>query len=105
MRVLKFNVDAQRLTRDHTCDFTELVAGSVNYLAAQFDFSEEWKDCVIVARFWRGEKESAAYVENNTCVIPAEVLTGPTFRVSLIGQRGDYRITTNRVLVRQEVNR
>jgi hypothetical protein len=82
------------------------VAGTKNYLRAKFTFSSEWRDCVKVASFWRGEKEYAVLLNSDgTCDIPPEVLPGATFRVSVIGQKQDYRITTNKIVVRQEVSR
>lgn len=103
MRLLKFNVYAQRLFADPECDFSNIIAGTEGYLQAHFTFSSEWDNCVKVASFWRGEKEHAVLIENGKCDIPTEVLTGPTFRVSVIGQSDAYRITTNRLLVRQGV--
>jgi hypothetical protein len=103
MRLLRFNVSAQKVSKAPDCDFTNIVAGTSGYLRAQFTFSPEWEDCVKIARFWRGDKEYAAMIVNNECDIEPEALVGPTFRVSVLGQRGDYRITTNKVLVRQEV--
>lgn len=105
MRTLKFTVNAQCINKDSDCDFTNIVAGTQNYLQAYFTFSPEWHDCIKVASFWRGEKEHAVLIKDGTCNIPPEALTGRTFRVSVIGQRGDYRITTNRILVRQEVSK
>lgn len=105
MRLLMFNVDSQHITKDPGCDFTGLVAGTRNYLKAYFTFSREWDDCALVASFWRGNKEHAVHIVNGACEIPPEVLTGRTFKVSVTGQKGDYRITTNRALVCQEVNR
>ena len=104
-RVLNFNIDAQHITKDPKCDFTKIVAGTCNYLRANFTFSPEWQDCIKVASFWRSGKEHAVVIKNNTCDIPSEALVGPTFRVSVTGQRGDYRITTNKIIVRQEVSR
>lgn len=105
MRLLMFNVDSQHITRDPECDFTGLVAGTRNYLKACFSFSQEWDGCVLVASFWRGGREHAVRIIDGACEIPPEVLSGMTFSVSVTGQKGDYRITTNRVTVRQEVNR
>ena len=105
MRLLKFNVDAQHIQKDPDCNFEHIVAGTQDYLRAQFTFSPEWQDCILVASFWRGQKEHAAFIQNGECVIPPDALIGPTFRVSVTGQRGDYRITTNKILVRQEVSR
>ena len=105
MRLLKFRVNAQRISKDAGCDFEHIVAGTRNYLRAHFAFSPEWHDCALVASFWKGSEEHAVVIRNGECDIPSEVLTGSTFRVSVTGQRGDYRITTNKVAVRQEVLR
>lgn len=103
MRLLKFNVNTQLIQKDPDCDFEHIVAGTQNYLRAQFTFSPEWHDCLLVASFWRGKDEYAVLIKDGECDIPSEVLNGPTFRVSVTGQRGHFRITTNKVLVRQEV--
>lgn len=42
MRVLKFNVNGQILKADNKCDFDNIVAGSKNYLIAEFTFDDEW---------------------------------------------------------------
>lgn len=105
MRLLKFNVHAQHIQKDPECDFNGIVAGTSGYLRAQFALSSEWQNCTVVASFWRGSKEYAALLENGECMIPTEALKGHTFRVSLTGQRDNYRITTDKVLVRQEVSR
>ena len=105
MRLLEFNVNAQHIEKDPNCNFDDIVAGTSNYLRAKFTFSPEWQGCTIAASFWRGEKEHAVLVTDGVCDIPSEALVGATFRVSVTGRRGDYRITTNRVLVRQEVSR
>lgn len=105
MRVLNFNVNAQQIHKDPDCDFSNIVAGSKNYLTAHFTFSPEWQDCILVASFWRGGKEYAALIQDGVCDIPPEALVGRTFGLSVIGQREDYRIATNRIIVRQEVSR
>ena len=106
MRLLVFNVDSQCVHKDQNCDFTGIVAGTKNYLRAKFSFSDDWRDCVKVASFWRGNKEHAVVLDgDNSCDIPPDALVGATFRVSVIGQRQDYRITTNKIVVRQEVSR
>lgn len=105
MRLLEFDVNSQRITKNPQCDFSNIVAGTQNYLKASFNFSPEWHDCVLVASFWNGGNEYAQFIKDDQCDIPPEVLSGPTFSVSVTGQRNEYRITTNRVLVRQEVSR
>lgn len=103
MRQLMFNVNSQCITRDPECDFSGLVAGTVGYLQACFSFSPEWDGCKLVAQFWRGEEEHARFIIDGTCDIPPDVLLGRTFKVSVIGVRDGYRISTNKVVVRQEV--
>ena len=105
MRLLSFNVNAQQISKDPECDFNGIVSGTSNYLRAHFTFSPEWHDCKKAASFWRSGKEHAVILENDECDIPAEALTGITYGVTVTGQRGTYRITTNRVLVSQEVSR
>lgn len=105
MRTLEFDVKAQHIYKNPDCDFSNVVAGSKNYLKAHFSFSPEWQNCILVASFWRGGKEHAVLIQDGVCDIPPEVLNGRTFAVSVVGQRGDYLITTNRIIVRQEVPR
>ena len=103
MRTLEFIVNAQLLSRSPECDFNHIVSGTSDYLTAHFAFSPEWDGCVKCVSFWRGSKEHAVLLNNDTCSIPPEALTGATFKVSVIGQRENYRITTNRVAIRQVV--
>ena len=107
MRKLIFDVNKQRITKNKDCDFRGLVAGSVGYLRAMFNFSSsEWSSCKNkLARFWIDGCEYAELLDNNnSCTIPPEVLTGRKFEVSVLGVSPGYRIETNRVSVRQEVN-
>lgn len=105
MRTLKFGINAQKIAKDPLCDFSDIVAGTKNYLKAQFSFSGEWDGCILVASFWRGNKEYAKRIIDNECIIPSEVLTGATFKVSVSGRRDNYSITTDKVTVRQVVVR
>lgn len=106
MRILEFNVEKQRITKKQDCDFSELVAGSIGYLYAEFHFSQnEWSKCTQkVARFWIGDREYAKLLsDSNICEIPPEVLTGKRFSVSVLGVGNDYQIETNKISIRQEV--
>lgn len=104
MRLLQFNVNAQTISKDPECDFSNLVSGTSGYLKAKFKFSEEWDNCIKIARFFRGNNEYATCLDcNNECDIPEEALVGATFRVSVLGQNNNYRINSNSLSVRQEV--
>ena len=103
MRTIKFIVDGQNIKRDLTCDFSKIVKGSKGYLKCNFSFSAEWSGCKIAASFWSFGKEiDAALLENGECQIPDSVTDFRKFGISLIGVRGGYRITTNKVWVEQE---
>ena len=102
-RALRFIVQGQAIKLDPACDFSGLVAGSVGYLHAEFQLDSAWNGCKVAASFWQGKNEHAALLRNGTCLIPAEALTGKLFGVSLTGMRQDYRITTNRIYIEQEV--
>lgn len=104
MRYLRFIINGQQIQMDPACDFTGIVAGSRGYLKAHFTFTQEWDGCILVASFMRGGSECAVQIINGECDIPSEVLTGATFKVSVMGQRNNYRILTNTVTIRQEVH-
>lgn len=107
MRILEFNVQKQRLTKKTDCDFSGLVAGSVGYLRAKFYFAgDEWNRCSTrVARFWLNGKEDARLLDSdNSCEIPAAVLIGSKFEVSVLGAASGYKIETNKITVRQGVH-
>ena len=102
MRTLKFNVTAQQIDKDPTCDFSGIVAGTEGYLQAAFSFSAEWTGCKKVAAFYRLGKEYAVPITDNTCMIPPEALTWSRFGVMVVGERDGYRITTNKIEIKQE---
>ena len=105
MRILDFIVSQQRIECDPACDFAGIASGSRGYLYARFRFSADWKGCKKVAVFsYRGE-DSPTPLKNDLCLIPAEALVGNTVRVSVVGQRGECRITTNKVSFQQTTGR
>jgi hypothetical protein len=106
LRTLEFKIEQQQLIKDPTCDFSNIVAGSKNYLKAHFTFSSDWDGCLKAASFWRGEEEYAVLLsEGDDCMIPPEALVGATFAVTVLGKKDKLEIPTNRVIVRQEVLR
>ena len=50
MRILRFTVDAQKISPDPDCDFSGLVSGTAGYLKASFKFSKEWSGMVKESR-------------------------------------------------------
>lgn len=104
-RVLEFDVDLQRITKNRDCDFSHIVAGSVGYLKAKFNFKDgQWGACKKAASFWLNDEESAVLLDkSDMCLIPSEVLVGEKFYVSLTGASNGFTITTNKTKVKQEV--
>lgn len=103
MRTLKFIVNDQIITVDPKCDFSNLIPGSEGYLEAEFEFSPEWSGCVKVASFYGAKnKEYALVLENGKrCVIPLEVTKRPAFGVRVIGKNNEYKLVTNKAIVKQ----
>lgn len=102
-RVLRFNVNGQVIEKDPTCDFTNLIPGTNGYLTAEFAFSKEWDGCVKVVGFRSGNNEYEPKVlrDGRFCIIDEEVLERPMFYIRVIGKKGDFRIKTNEVLIKQ----
>lgn len=102
MRTLKFIITGQKITKDPDCDFSGIVAGTQGYLQAEFLFSEEWAGCRMAAVFSSLGKEYPRPVIEGKCEIPKEALTWDNFGVRVVGQRENYRITTNETKIKQE---
>lgn len=76
------------------------VRSSKNYLYAEFDFqTNDWNGKSKTVLFRSGDNEPVPVLlgETNTCLVPAEVLTGTSFSVSIIA--GNL-ITANMVVVK-----
>ena len=104
MRILRFKVDDQIITRDPDCDFSNLVPGTEGYLQAEFSFSKEWVGSTKVAAFYsKLGKEYTPQVlkDGRTCIIPAEACAKRDFFIRVVGKRGGYKIVTNKVEVNQ----
>jgi len=104
MRTLKFIVDGQTMWKDPSCDFANLVPGTEEYLQAEFSFSSEWDGCVKVVDFSSNmgrEYQPQALENGKTCSIPAEALRKRIFKVRVLGKKGDFKLTTNKVIVDQ----
>ena len=81
------------------CDEAPFLATeSKNYLECKFEFSEDWEGCIKTAIF-RGVTgvPYCIEIEDDTCTVPYEVLTGNVFLISVFGILDDKRITTNTV--------
>lgn len=103
MRTLRFIVDGKKLKQDPTCDFSGLFPGKNPKVHAEFSFSSEWDNKVKVAAFWSmldSEYEPQEITEEG-CDIPAEALEKAAFKIQVLGKRGEDRIDTNKLNIRQ----
>ena len=105
MRTLKFVVNGQNISLDPSCDIADLVPGTSGYVDAEFDFSKEWDGCAKVAAFYSnlGREFEPQFLKNGkVCKIPTEALKKSIFKVKILGQKADYKICTNKVVVYQK---
>lgn len=103
MRELKFIVSGQTVKQDPLCDFSGLQPGTSGYLKASFTFDEAWNGCAKIAEFrtYLDSKPVPERLVGDACIIPEEVLAKKQFKVSVIGIRPGYRISTGNAEVKQ----
>ncbi len=94
--MLTFTVKDQEITRTDT---EKIIAGSVNYVQAMFNFDEDWNDLVITAYFQIGNIRRAVYsVQNGVAItVPWEVLRPGNLHVYVEGYDGTVRLTAARM--------
>lgn len=98
MRRLLFTVDGQNLRK--AGDFTGITAGSKGYLCCHFGTTDyDWLGAKKVAVF--NDETAVALDGSMECMVPDEVTDGKSFKVQLIGQRGNVRLKTGAVLIEQ----
>ena len=91
--LLSFNVQKQIITRTDT---ESVVCNSMNFLYAQFTFSEEWTGTKTAVFKGKEKTYNALLDENDICLVPWEVLTESWFYVSVFC---DDLITANKVTI------
>ncbi len=76
MRILRYKVQGQNIIRDDTCDFSNIVRGTNNYINLLFEWDKDWwnKVKVISLRNAEGIETSLAFKEN--VVLPEIVTNG-----------------------------
>ena len=101
MRILRYKVQGQNIIRDSTCDFSNIVRGTNNYIKLIFEWDEDWryKAKVISLRNAEGIETNLAFKEE---VILQEVVTdGSMFSFVLYGKDNIEKIQTVREYVEQ----
>lgn len=62
MRTLKYKVQGQKIIRDNTYDFSNIVRGTNNYINLIFEWDEDWKNKAKVISL-----RNAEGVEKKSC--------------------------------------
>ena len=102
MRILSFLVNEQQLKKDSKCNFQNISKDTKGYLYAKFTFGKGWNGCRVAASFWCLNKEYPVIIEKDRiCCIPEKALPWSNFNVSLTEIRDGYKITTNKVTIKQ----
>ena len=99
MRYLDFVVDKQNIKKQG--DFSGLVAGTKGYLLARFSFTSDWSRHRKVAVFTCRDGEHPVLLSGGVCQVPDEVAACGTFKVHVVGARGDDTIMSGRTTVIQ----
>lgn len=107
MRILRFIVDGKTIKQDPSCDFGGLFPGKNPNIRAEFTFSSEWKNKVKVAAFWSilDKEYEPQGIEDDACIIPLEALAKPSFKIQILGKKGNERIDTNKLTILQKGGR
>lgn len=98
-RILNFAVDKQTLSK--TGDFNGLVAGTKGYLVAMFNFSSDWQGYNKAAVFVCKNGDYPARIAGGTCLVPDEAAACASFKVYVVGRKGNATIRSSRVTVIQ----
>lgn len=101
MRILRYKVEGQNIIRDNTCDFSNIVRGTNNYIKLVFEWDEDWryKAKVISLRNAEGTETNLAFKEN--VVLPEVVTNGSMFSFVLYGKDNIEKVQTVREYVEQ----
>lgn len=101
MRILRYKVEGQNIIRDNTCDFSNIVRGTNNYIKLVFEWDEDWryKAKVISLRNAEGIETNLAFKEN--VVLPEVVTNGSMFSFVLYGKDNIEKVQTVREYVEQ----
>lgn len=107
MQVLRFIVDGKTIKQDPSCDFSGLFPGKNPNIRAEFTFSSEWKNKVKVAAFWSilDKEYEPQEIVDDACIIPSEALLKPSFKIQVLGKKGNERIDTNKLTILQKGGR
>lgn len=97
-----FNLSEQTLSKIGSCDYSNIVRGSDNYLRIVLNTDIQWNNMakVITVRTL-GEIEYNAIYEPAGVLLPEEVTKNSYFEVIVTGKNGSQLVKTNSVIINQ----
>lgn len=104
MRTLKFVIEDQILKPDPSCKFDNLVPGGKECVKLEFSFSSDWNGYAKAVEFTSALGKSFTpklLVDGRACIVPTEALARRVFKVRVVGKKGETKIVTNKVAVKQ----
>lgn len=101
MRILRYKVEGQNIIRDNTCDFSNIVRGTNNYLRLVFDWNEDWIYKAKVISLRNAEGVETNLVVKESVVLQEVVTNGSMFSFVLYGKDSTEKIQTIREYVEQ----
>ena len=91
---LEYSIINQKITSSSNNYY--VVADSVNYLKIDFQFTHDWQGVAKLITFRNGQSVFTIPLdENDSCVVPWEVIKTPSFIFSLVGSKDGMVITTD----------
>lgn len=104
MRDLNFIVNGQSLEKDESCDFSDIIKGSHDYLRCVFKFSEDWKDYSKAIEFITRDNSYFFMLDKDDSIkVPDTATSEWYFKIKLYATDGKNMIfPTNTVVVKQK---
>lgn len=102
MRILRYKVQGQNIIRDNTCDFSNIVRGTNNYIKLVFEWDKQWKNKAKVISLRNANGEEVNVVLQSKIVLQEKITKGSMFSFKIYGKEGEEKIHTNREYIEQE---
>lgn len=102
MRDIILNLSEQTLSKIGSCDYSNIVRGSNDYLRIVLKIDIQWNNIakVITVRTLGGIEYNAIY-ESTGILLPKEVTKNSYFEVMVTGKNGNQIVKTNSVIINQ----
>ena len=98
MRILKFIVNNNKISRDPNSNFDSITSGEELIVDFRFE-GRGWENTIKVAAFFNadGECPPQKLIDGMYCPIPKEALSGHWFRVQIMANRNGTLMITNKL--------